>query len=100
MNVVEKKLKKRNIKYIKRTVEEGRESIDQLFFHDPDGFMIEVCNCEKLTLVPLCSCRARIRLPPDWHNPPIAIEIENGKQNGQFSNNNIEEQLLGISCSK
>ena len=49
MNVVEKKLKKRNIKYIKRTVEEGRESIDQLFFHDPDGFMIEVCNCEKLT---------------------------------------------------
>ena len=100
MNVVEEKLKKRNIKYIKRTVEEGRESIDQLFFHDPASFMIEVCTYEKLTLDPLCSCRAHIRLPPDWHNPPIEIEIENGKQNGQFSNNNIEEQLLGISCSK
>lgn len=74
MSVVEKKLKKRNIKYLRRTVEEGGESIDQLFFHDPDCFMIEVCNCDKLTLVPLCSCSTRIRLPPDWHNSPIVFE--------------------------
>jgi len=48
MQVVESKLVEMNLKFIKRTVEEGGVYVDQLFFHDPDGFMIEICNCENL----------------------------------------------------
>ncbi len=50
---VEKDLQERNIKCTRQVVEEGGIMVDQLFFHDPDGFMIEVCNCEKLPVVPL-----------------------------------------------
>ncbi|KAL4600873.1 hypothetical protein ACB092_11G231400 [Castanea dentata] len=66
-----------NIKYKKRTVEdvENRTKIDQLFFNEPDGFMIEICNCENLKLVPAGSL-GKIKLPVDRHNPPV--ELENG----------------------
>ncbi|KAK9137682.1 hypothetical protein Sjap_008276 [Stephania japonica] len=53
MAAVEKKLKELNFNYIARTVEEGGIYVDQLFFHDPDGFMIEICNCEELPVIPL-----------------------------------------------
>ena len=71
---MEKKLKDLNIKYKKMTVEdvENRTKIDQLFFNDPDGFMIEICNCENLKLVPTSS----LGNPVDRHNPPV--EMENG----------------------
>ena len=51
---MEQKLKDLNIKYKKRIVEdvENWTKIDQLFFNDPDGFMIEICNGENLKLVP------------------------------------------------
>lgn len=51
--MVETKLIENGIKYIRRVVEEGGILVDQLFFHDPDGFMIEVCNCDQLPVVPL-----------------------------------------------
>ncbi|KAL5975795.1 Glyoxylase I 4 [Asimina triloba] len=53
MKVVERKLKEMGIEYIQRTVEEGGISVDQMFFHDPDGFMIEICNCDNLPVIPL-----------------------------------------------
>lgn len=78
---MEKRLKEMNIEYLKRTVggdveeeEEERSPIDQLFFNDPDGFMIEICNCENLELVPLGSL-GRIRLPRHQHNPPLQINV-------------------------
>ncbi|PKA64571.1 hypothetical protein AXF42_Ash007317 [Apostasia shenzhenica] len=51
--LVEKKLMELGIRYVQRTVGEGCISVDQIFFHDPDGFMIEICNCENLPVVPL-----------------------------------------------
>ncbi|KAH7528019.1 glyoxylase I 4-like [Ziziphus jujuba] len=77
MEAVEEKLKERNIKYMKRTLEddEGGTTIDQLFFNDPDGFMIEICNCENMKLVPAGSF-GKIKLPFDRHNPPV--ELNNG----------------------
>nr|DAD21532.1 TPA_asm: hypothetical protein HUJ06_022995 [Nelumbo nucifera] len=51
MTVVERKLKEMGIKYVQRRVEEGGTYVDKLFFHDPDGFMIEICNCENLPVV-------------------------------------------------
>ncbi|KAK8550211.1 hypothetical protein V6N12_038932 [Hibiscus sabdariffa] len=53
MGTLEKKLKELNIEYIKATVEEGGIRVDQLFFHDPDGNMIELCNCDNLPVIPL-----------------------------------------------
>lgn len=71
MEAMEQKLKEMDIEYMKRTVgdQEGA-AIDQLFFKDPDGFMIEICNCENLKLVPAESFR-RIKLPFDRHVPPV-----------------------------
>ncbi|KAJ0101001.1 hypothetical protein Patl1_05198 [Pistacia atlantica] len=53
MITVERTLKEMKMDYVKCRVEEGGISVDQLFFHDPDGSMIEICNCEVLPLVPL-----------------------------------------------
>ncbi|XP_059654354.1 glyoxylase I 4 [Cornus florida] len=64
IEAVEQKLKELKIKYMKRTVEdENGTALDQLFFKDPDGFMIEICNCENLKLVPAASF-GNIKLPP------------------------------------
>ncbi|XP_058206829.1 glyoxylase I 4-like [Rhododendron vialii] len=64
MGAVEKKLKEMEIEYLKSRVEEGGIYVDQLFFHDPNGSMIEICNCDNLPVVPLsgdtvrsCSCK-------------------------------------------
>ncbi|XWS17162.1 hypothetical protein CRYUN_Cryun33cG0044600 [Craigia yunnanensis] len=53
MATVEKKLKEMKMEYVKGVVEDGVIRVDQLFFHDPDGNMIEVCNCDNLPVVPL-----------------------------------------------
>ncbi|XP_074295483.1 glyoxylase I 4 [Silene latifolia] len=74
MEAMERRLKDFNIKYKKRTVEDKdkKSTIDQLFFNDPDGFMLEICNCENLKLVPLGSL-GKIQLPFDRHNPPLEL---------------------------
>lgn len=72
------KLKDLDIKYMKRTV--GGEDdgvIDQLFFNDPDGFMIEICNCENVKLKPQGST-GRIKLP-FGHNPPVELNSNAAK---------------------
>ncbi|XP_071691949.1 glyoxylase I 4-like [Rutidosis leptorrhynchoides] len=55
MGVVEKKLKEMGIEYKRQRVEEGGIYVDQLFFHDPDGFMIEICNCDILPVIPIAA---------------------------------------------
>ncbi|GLT80170.1 hypothetical protein SLA2020_516240 [Shorea laevis] len=52
VKAMEQRLKDFNWKYMKRTIDENGTPIDQLFFNDPDGFMVELCNCESLKLVP------------------------------------------------
>ncbi|KAL5543630.1 hypothetical protein UlMin_007414 [Ulmus minor] len=75
MEGIEQKLKDLNVKYMKRTVEQNGTSIDQLFFNDPNGFMIEICNCKNLKIVPADSL-GKIQLPLDRHNPPIQLHDE------------------------
>nr|XP_043625813.1 metallothiol transferase FosB [Erigeron canadensis] len=79
MEALERRLKDMDIKYIKRTVG-GKEDgeIDQLFFNDPDGFMIEICNCENVKLKPQGSID-RIKLPYDKHNPPLELNSNTAK---------------------
>ncbi|KAG4959808.1 hypothetical protein JHK87_036441 [Glycine soja] len=50
---VEKRLQQMKIEYVKNRVEESGTYVDQLFFHDPDGMMIEICNCDNIPVVPL-----------------------------------------------
>ncbi|KAH9761894.1 VOC domain-containing protein [Citrus sinensis] len=61
MAIVERRLKEMKIDYVKSRVEEGGINVDQLFFHDPDGSMIEICNCDVLPVVPLAGDAVRIR---------------------------------------
>ncbi|KQK14880.1 uncharacterized protein LOC100829748 [Brachypodium distachyon] len=76
MGAMERRLKEMGIKHMKRTINEEEGSpIDQLFFKDPDGFMIEICNCENLELVP-AGALGRLRLPRDRHNPPLRIPTD------------------------
>lgn len=58
IGIVERRLEDINMKYEKRVVEEGGIYVDQIFFHDPDGYMIEICNCHVLPIIPLTECQA------------------------------------------
>lgn len=82
---VEKKLREMGMEYVKSRVEEGGVFVDQIFFHDPDGTMIEICNCNNLPVVPLpagstSSCpranlsaqaQAQQQLKPACYSSPI-----------------------------
>lgn len=61
----------KDVKYMKRSLEtDDGTAMDQIFFNDPDGFMVEICNCENLKLVPADSL-SKIKLPHDRHIPPV-----------------------------
>ncbi|KAF8406955.1 hypothetical protein HHK36_006076 [Tetracentron sinense] len=53
MIALERKLKEMEIEYMQQRVEESGIYVDQVFFHDPDGFMIEICNCDNLPVIPI-----------------------------------------------
>lgn len=55
---VEQALNEHGIKYSRTTLDEAGVLIEQVFFHDPDGFMIEICTCEKFPVQPLTSAAA------------------------------------------
>ncbi|CAA3010029.1 metallothiol transferase fosb [Olea europaea subsp. europaea] len=56
MELITQKLQEMKIEYATAVVKEGGITVDQLFFHDPDGYMIEICNCQNLPVLPLSSC--------------------------------------------
>lgn len=80
MEKMEQKLKDQDVKYMKRIVEdeENGTAIDQLFFNEANGFMIEICNCKNLKLVPAGSF-GKIKLPFDTHNPPVEMKNQHIK---------------------
>ncbi|KAL1828315.1 hypothetical protein DCAR_0207519 [Daucus carota subsp. sativus] len=53
MDLIIQKLGAMGIEYATALVTEGGVEVDQLFFHDPDGYMIEICNCQNLPILPL-----------------------------------------------
>ncbi|KAK3011610.1 hypothetical protein RJ639_011678 [Escallonia herrerae] len=56
VELVKKRLEAMGMRYVTAVVEEGGIKVDQVFFHDPDGYMVEICNCDNLPVVPLSSC--------------------------------------------
>ncbi|XP_030518906.1 glyoxylase I 4-like [Rhodamnia argentea] len=84
MKLVMKKLEAMNMEYVTAVVEEGGVKVDQLFFHDPDGYMIEICNCDNLPVLPLSSCP--LKLPKTSKDPsPSALY-------GKFENRSLDLQ--------
>ncbi|MED6143144.1 Glyoxylase I 4, variant 2 [Stylosanthes scabra] len=63
MSVIMQKLDEMKIKYVTAVVEEGGVQVDQLFFHDPDGYMIEICNCQNLPVLPISSLSCPLKKP-------------------------------------
>ncbi|PWA49495.1 glyoxalase/Bleomycin resistance protein/Dihydroxybiphenyl dioxygenase [Artemisia annua] len=63
MDLIIKKLEEMGIKYVTAVVKEGGVEVNQLFFHDPDGYMIEICNCHVLPVLPISSWCPRKKLP-------------------------------------
>ncbi|XP_058774084.1 glyoxylase I 4-like [Vicia villosa] len=59
MGMVQKCLEEMKIDFARALVEENGVQVDQLFFHDPDGFMIEICNCDNLPVIPLAGDMVR-----------------------------------------
>jgi len=81
---VERKLQEMNMKYVKRIVEDGGIYVDQLFIHDPDGFMVELCNCENFPVEPINMmgpAPACVRRPSHMRtSPPIGNSEEKEMQ--------------------
>ncbi|XP_023755183.1 glyoxylase I 4 [Lactuca sativa] len=71
MDLIIKKLEGLGIKYVTAMVKEGGMEVNQLFFHDPDGYMIEICNCHVLPVLPITSCSLK--------KLPAALNINNGE---------------------
>ncbi|PKI53050.1 hypothetical protein CRG98_026630 [Punica granatum] len=62
MDVLMQRLDQMNIKYVTAIVKDGGIAVDQVFFHDPDGYMVEICNCQNIPILPLSSS-CPVRLP-------------------------------------
>ncbi|KAK7823544.1 glyoxylase I 4 [Quercus suber] len=73
MNLVILKLEELNIEYVTAVVEEGGITVDQLFFHDPDGYMVEICNCQNLPVLPLSSCPLKLPKATRNRTPPSSF---------------------------
>ncbi|EOX90901.1 hypothetical protein QUC31_002836 [Theobroma cacao] len=62
VGLVKRRLQEMGMKYVTAVVEDDGNRVDQVFFHDPDGYMIELCNCENIPILPLSSCSFKPRL--------------------------------------
>ncbi|XP_073063922.1 glyoxylase I 4-like [Primulina eburnea] len=74
MDLIVQQLEEMKIEYVKGVVREGGILVDQIFFHDPDGYMVEICNCQNIPILPISSCPIKINKMPN-PNPPFS----NGK---------------------
>ncbi|KAL2511831.1 Lactoylglutathione lyase/glyoxalase I family protein [Abeliophyllum distichum] len=90
MELVIQKLEEMKIEYETALVKEGGITVDQLFFHDPDGYMIEICNCQNLPLLPLSSCPLKKLQNP---TPNLTTSSLYGKKM-QYCNRDVEALML------
>lgn len=62
VGLVKRRLEDMGMRYVTAVVEDDGIRVDQVFFHDPDGYMIELCNCENIPIIPLYSCSFKPRM--------------------------------------
>ncbi|KDP46697.1 hypothetical protein JCGZ_06485 [Jatropha curcas] len=56
VGLAKRRLQEMGMRYVTQVVEDDGNRVEQIFFHDPDGYMIEICNCENIPILPLSSC--------------------------------------------
>lgn len=102
MQLVESRLQDLRIQYLKRRVEEGGLYVDQIFIHDPDGFMIEICNCENLPVVPLqASASQACRFPSAINSKLQMMNISpaDHQQQNMVTPSSLAQQMLRFSTA-
>lgn len=102
MQLVESRLQDLRIQYVKRRVEEGGLYVDQIFIHDPDGFMIEICNCENLPVVPLqASASQACRFPSAINSKLQMMNISpaDHQQQNMVTPSSLAQQMLRFSTA-
>ncbi|KAG4114681.1 hypothetical protein ERO13_D12G060900v2 [Gossypium hirsutum] len=70
VGLVMRRLQDMGMKYVTAVVEDQGNRVDQVFFHDPDGYMVELCNCENIPIIPLSSCSFEQRLSSFYKSAP------------------------------
>ncbi|KAL1316511.1 hypothetical protein HN51_068699 [Arachis hypogaea] len=56
VGLVKRRIEDMGMRYVTALVEDdGGNKVEQVFFHDPDGYMIELCNCENIPIIPIIS---------------------------------------------
>eukprot|EP00270_Netrium_digitus_P007259 TRINITY_DN2116_c0_g1_i3.p1 TRINITY_DN2116_c0_g1~~TRINITY_DN2116_c0_g1_i3.p1 ORF type:complete len:174 (-),score=34.22 TRINITY_DN2116_c0_g1_i3:266-787(-) len=79
ISLVEDALLQSGLKFVRQTVEEGVQRVKQLFIHDPDGHMIEICNCDILPIIPLSKpspAPSSGHYCPEWLCPSTMARIK------------------------
>ncbi|MCD9558691.1 hypothetical protein HAX54_016225 [Datura stramonium] len=94
MDLIIQRLNDMEIEYVTATVKEGGVTVDQLFFHDPDGNMIEICNCQNLPVLPLSSCPLKKMSAPTFNQTIPDPFYGNGKTNGKMNCAGEVESLM------
>jgi catechol 2,3-dioxygenase-like lactoylglutathione lyase family enzyme len=59
MGFMKTRLQELELEFVAAKVRDGETVVEQLFFHDPDGNMVEICDCEKLPVVSLAPDKSR-----------------------------------------
>ncbi|GJX09622.1 putative dihydroxybiphenyl dioxygenase [Tanacetum coccineum] len=90
MDLIIKKLEAMGIKYVTSVVKEGGVEVNQLFFHDPDGYMIEICNCHVLPMLPISSPKINQR-------ESLTHEQFCGEKEALMMEENLLIEMIGIS---
>ncbi|KAK4401989.1 hypothetical protein Sango_0939600 [Sesamum angolense] len=103
MDLIISQLEEMRIEYVKAVVREGGIIVDQIFFHDPDGYMIEICNCQNLPVLPLSSCPLK-KMPtstnlnlttPFFYGKKDAVQRRSRSiDDGEFGNGHVEPFYL------
>ncbi|OIT32754.1 PREDICTED: lactoylglutathione lyase-like [Nicotiana attenuata] len=78
VELVKRKLKEMGMRYETAVVEDEGIKVDQVFFHDPDGYMIEICNCENLPMLPISSnCQLKPKFVGTYNNKIMPMAVPN-----------------------
>ncbi|KAK4739594.1 hypothetical protein R3W88_003291 [Solanum pinnatisectum] len=94
MDLIIQRLNDMNVEYVTATVKEGGVTVDQLFFHDPDGNMIEICNCQNLPVLPLSSCPLKKMSSPTFNQTTSDSFYGNGETNTKMNCAGEVESLM------
>lgn len=102
LSTVEEMLICKQIEYVKQSIiEEDGIKITQLFLHDPDQNMIEICNCDELPMI-LLESGVQLQTPSPVSSlqaPPALLAMQSsGDHAASFDNLSDEEASSTSSC--